>query len=185
MKTALTVIITIASLIVLGTIIIFTGISDVSAAKRDSALTRWVFSTARDNSIEHHAKGIEVPPLGDSAQVVMGFEHYEEMCVTCHGAPGVDRSEIGKGLNPHGPNLAKSIGDLSDAELFWITKNGIKMTGMPAFGKTHSDDKLWAITAFVKKLPAMTPEQYQAYKDIYGEEGEEMDMDMGDGDHDH
>jgi len=177
MKTLLTVVITLAALAALGLIVIFTGSYDVSAANSENSLMRWVLSTTSDNSIEHHAKGIEVPPLGDSAQVVMGFEHYQEMCVTCHGAPGVERSEIGKGLNPHGPNLAKSIGDLSDAELFWITKNGIKMTGMPAFGKTHSDDKIWAIVSFVKKLPKMNPIEFQAYKATYGEEGEEMEMD--------
>lgn len=184
MKIIITVVATVVVLIVLGLAFVLSGISNVSAENQDRGLVRWVLSTASDNSIERHAKGIDVPPLGDSAQVAMGFEHYQEMCVTCHGAPGVDRSEIGQGLNPHGPNLSRSISDMSDAELYWILKNGIKMTGMPSFGKTHTDEQLWAMVSFVKKLPGMTEEQYQAYKSANPED-EGMEMEEHDHDHDH
>lgn len=170
MKVLITVIATIAALIVLGLAVIFLGINDVSAAKPEKGLMRWMLSTAMDHSVERRAKGIEVPPLGDSSQVAMGFEHYDEMCVTCHGAPDIDRSEIGKGLNPHAPNLSRSITDMSDAELYWIIKNGIKMTGMPAFGKTHTEDELWAIVAFVRLLPEMSPEQYKLYESAHEED---------------
>ena len=77
------------------------------------------------------------------------------MCEECHGAPGVERSEMGKGLYPRGPKLLWAAKEDSPSELFWITKNGIKMTGMPAFGPTHSDEEIWAIVAFVKKLPGI------------------------------
>jgi mono/diheme cytochrome c family protein len=52
--------------------------------------------------------------------------------------------------------------DLSDAELFWVAKNGLKMTGMPSFGKTHTDEQLWGIVAFVRRLPNLAPEEYGA-----------------------
>jgi len=55
------------------------------------------------------------------------------------------------------------VKDSKPSELFWITKNGIKMTGMPAFGKTHSDDKIWAIVSFIELLPNMTKEQYESF----------------------
>jgi len=73
----------------------------------------------------------------------------------------VEKSEVGLGLNPPAPDLAESAADLSPGEIFWILKNGIKMTGMPAFGPTHDDAKLWDITAFVGRLADMTPEQYR------------------------
>ena len=167
MKIIITVVATIAALVILGLATVLLGISNVSAEHQDKGLVRWVLSTASDRSVERHAKGIEVPPLGDSAQVAMGFEHYQEMCVTCHGAPGEDRSEIGKGLNPHGPTLARSTTDMSNAEMFWVIKNGIKMTGMPSFGKTHTDEQIWALVSFVKKLPGMTDEQYRAFEAAY------------------
>jgi len=74
----------------------------------------------------------------------------------------MEKSEIGEGLNPPPPDLAASVSDLSPQEIFWILKYGIKMTGMPAFGPTHDDEKLWDLTAFVKRLPTMTPDQYRA-----------------------
>lgn len=175
MKIIITIIATIVVLAILGFATVLSGVTNVSAENQDKGLVRWVLSTASDRSIERHAKGIDVPPLGDSAQVAMGFDHYQEMCVTCHGAPGVDRSEAGEGLNPHAPNLARSITDMSDAELYWVIKNGIKMTGMPSFGKTHTEEQLWAMVSFVKKLPGMTDEQYQAYK-AANPESEEMEM---------
>jgi mono/diheme cytochrome c family protein len=83
------------------------------------------------------------------------------MCVTCHGAPGVDREEIGKGLNPEPPRLEKIVANWTDAELFWTVKNGIRMTGMPGFGGTHTDAEVRSIVSFVRRLPRMSPQEYQ------------------------
>ncbi|SYZ74158.1 Cytochrome C class I protein [Candidatus Zixiibacteriota bacterium] len=163
MKIFMTLIITIILLALIGLTVIMFGLYNVSAMNPDTGIKKWILSTASDNSVERHAAGITGPPLDDSSMVVLGYTHYSEMCVTCHGAPGIEPSEIGQGLNPHPPNLARSTRDMSDGEIFWVTKNGIKMTGMPAFGKTHSDDKIWAIVAFVKKMQNMTAEQYNAY----------------------
>ena len=78
--------------------------------------------------------------------------------------PGASREQFADGLNPGPPNLARSTGDLTPGEVFWIIKNGIKMTAMPAFGKAYTDDQIWHIAFFVKrKLPNVTPAQYAAY----------------------
>lgn len=142
---------------------IYSGMYNMSAMEPHNRLTLWVINTLKDNSIEHHAKEIKAPNLNDSSMVRLGFAHYREMCVGCHGGPGLSRDEIGQGLYPMAPTLAKSAKELSSSELFWITKNGIKMTGMPAFGRTHSDDKIWAIVSFLEQLPGMTKEQYEAF----------------------
>ena len=124
--------------------------------------TLWMLNIVSDNSIKHNAKSdIKIPDLSDSSLVKLGFIHYRKMCVSCHGGPGVQRNEIGEGLYPKAPTLARSVKDWSPRELFWITKNGLKMTGMPAFGKTHTDDLIWAMVAFTEKLPTLTNEQYQ------------------------
>ena len=141
--------------------VILTGKYDVSALNQDRGLTRWVLSHTMDNSVRRHAQGIEVLPSTDSSMIKIGFSHYHRMCETCHGGPSIPRSEIGEGLNPPPPRLVRAALDWSDAELYWIIKNGVKMTGMPAFGPTHSENELWAIVAFVKHLPTMQPEQYQ------------------------
>ncbi len=66
------------------------------------------------------------------------------------------------GLNPDPPDLAHEGAEQAPERLFWVLKNGIKMTGMPAFGMTHTDDQIWAIVAFLKQLPRLNPQQYAA-----------------------
>ena len=79
----------------------------------------------------------------------------------CHGAPGQEPAEIAKGLWPETPDLKKAVPDWTPGELFWITKNGIKFTAMPAWGPTHDDDKIWDIVAFLERLPSVSPSEYQ------------------------
>ncbi len=83
------------------------------------------------------------------------------MCSGCHSTPGVEQNEVVKSFYPRPPKLVRVINEWTPSELFWMTKNGIKMSGMPAFGTTHSDKEIWAIVAFIQKLPAMTKEQYE------------------------
>lgn len=147
-----------------GLIYIYSGIYNVSALVPHDKLTLWIINTTRNNSIDHHTENnIKVPGLLDASLIKMGFIHYREMCVECHGAPGVERSEVGEGLYPGAPNLSSAAREMAPQKLFWIVRNGLKMSGMPAFGKTHSDDKIWAIVAFVKKLPSLSKEQYAQF----------------------
>ena len=141
---------------------VYSGIYDVSASQPDNAVMRWLLVTARDRSIERRAADITVPPLDDPSLIQEGFEHYHEMCTGCHLAPGLDSSEIREGLNPQPPVLAKAVPGLSPAQLFWVIKNGVKMTGMPAWGTSHSDQMIWAMVAFLEQLPHMTPAEYRA-----------------------
>lgn len=156
--------------------LIYSGIINVAATNPHSALVDWVLSTASDNSIRYHAKKIKAPSVYSQKMALAGFRHYRKMCVDCHLAPGIKSSEIIKGLMPEPPKLQEAAEEWSPTELFWVIKNGIKMTGMPAWGPTHSDKKLWEIVAFVKKLPKMTPEQYKAM-DV--EAGPERDEEAG------
>jgi mono/diheme cytochrome c family protein len=142
-------------------IVIYAGTFNVSALNQDHGIRRWVLSETMDHSVEHHAKGIQVPPLSDSSLIKVGFNHYHEMCEVCHGGPGSPPGELADGLNPPAPSLVAAASDWSDAELYWIIKNGIKMSGMPAWGPTHSEHDLWALVAFTGKLPNMSPDQYQ------------------------
>lgn len=144
----------------LGVAFIYSGVYDIGALSPHTAATLWVLNITRDRSIRAHARKITVPPLDDSALVALGASHFHEMCVQCHGAPGVKRAEIGQGLYPRAPHLRRAVRDWNDAELYWIVKNGIKLTGMPAFAPTHSEHALWGIVAFIRRLPNMTPAEY-------------------------
>jgi len=93
-------------------------------------------------------------------QVRAGAHVYNETCVYCHGGPGKDPVDIGKGLNPEPPYLVDTVGDWTTAQLLWIVRNGVRMTGMPSFAGSHKDDDIVNVVAFIQRLPKMTPEQY-------------------------
>ena len=141
--------------------IVYFGVFDVAADVPHSALVYRLMEAVRDRSIAVRVKDIQVPPLDDPKLVTEGAEHYDAMCVGCHLAPGVKKSEIRDGLYPQPPNLTEHI-HASPAEMFWVIKHGIKMSAMPAWGKTHDDQSIWGLVAFLQKLPELTPDQYQA-----------------------
>lgn len=91
--------------------------------------------------------------------VIAGTGHFAAHCAVCHGAPGVPQSDIAKGLYPAPPDLAHAATRHKPAELFWIVKHGIKMTGMPNW-KDHSDQELWSTVAFMQRLPGMSEADY-------------------------
>jgi mono/diheme cytochrome c family protein len=173
MKTLRTLVIFVVVLLAAALLFIYSGLFDVSANTPDLGFLRWMLATTQRHSVERRMKNVQVPPLTDPALVRTGFLHYQENCVTCHGAPGVEASEIGQGLNPYPPELATRSEESDPKELFWIVRNGIKMTGMPSFGVTHTDQEIWAIVAFLQKLPKMTPQEYQALAQATAESGEE------------
>jgi len=150
----------IALVVIGGLIFIYSGVFDVAASDPHWPVTRWVFDTVRIRSIKAHAAGIEAPPgLDDPAKLVVGTEHFAAHCAVCHGAPGVPKGDIARGLNPQPPDLKEISSLYTPPELLWILKHGIRMTGMPSWAD-HSDEELWATVAFIEKLPGMTPEEY-------------------------
>lgn len=106
------------------------------------------------------AVNVEVPDLEATGRVAAGAHAYAALCSSCHLAPGVAKSPLRPGLYPHPPNLAQE--DPPDARrAFWIIKHGIKMSAMPAWGRTLEDGEIWGLVAFVRKLPSMSPEAYR------------------------
>lgn len=139
----------------------YSGRYNVAATVPHTKPVEWILNEVKDKSVEFHAGEIKTPPLDDPSLVEKGFALYDDMCSGCHGSPG---TEPAKGFNPPPPALVEIAGDLEPRETFWVVKHGIKMTGMPEFGSTHTDDEMWAIASFVQKLPGMTEESYDLMK---------------------
>jgi len=146
------------------TTFVFSGIYNVSAMVPHWSITFDILEEARDQSISYHSKGIVAPSLNDPKMEDAGFHHFQDTCRLCHGAPGIASSEFAQGLYPSPPDLASSDlhQEMNDSEIFWIIKNGLKMTGMPSFGVTHSDQEIWDIVAFIDRLSTLQPDQYKA-----------------------
>ena len=166
MKTVLTRWCVVAILVLAAVGFIYSGLYDVSASNPDRGLIRWALVTTQERSVHRRVEALKgkivVPNLEDPQRIRTGLVHYHEMCTPCHGAPGVNISEIGQGLNPDPPELS-DVGRDAPEETFWVVKNGIKMTGMPAFGVTHTDDEIWAIVAFLRRMGKLSPQEYQAH----------------------
>jgi len=136
------------------------GFYDIGADDHHTKIVLAVIEQLRERSIGVRARTIEVPALEDPKRVAAGAERYAALCVGCHLAPGLTKSDIRSGLYPHPPSLAQE--EVRDSRrAFWTIKHGIKMSAMPAWGKSFDDAVIWDIVAFVRKMPEMTSETYQ------------------------
>lgn len=136
------------------------GFYNIGADDHHTKIVLAMIEQLRERSIAVREGSVEVPALEDPKRVMAGAQRYDSLCVGCHLAPGVTKSDIRPGLYPHPPNLAQE--DTKDIQrTFWIIKHGIKMSAMPAWGKSLDDASVWDIVAFLRKLPEMTPDTYR------------------------
>jgi mono/diheme cytochrome c family protein len=163
MKYALVVLATLGVLLLLALVFPYTGLYDVAADEGHGGLEEWYLSTLSMRSIKSRAADVAAPAdLADSTMIRRGAVSFSQMCQTCHGAPGRERSVTGQGMAPTPPLLSEAADEWEPGEVYWILEHGIKMAGMPAYGPTHSEEELWELVAFVEQLPEMTPERYEA-----------------------
>jgi mono/diheme cytochrome c family protein len=159
-RNGLAVAATLVALTIGGAVFVGSGAYNIGADDRHTKIVLAMIEQLRNRSVAARARAIDVPKLDDPARIAAGAHRYAALCVGCHLAPGVSKSDIRPGLYPHAPNLAQE--DIHDAQkAFWIIKHGIKMSAMPAWGKSLDDAAIWDIVSFVRQMPAMTPETYQ------------------------
>jgi mono/diheme cytochrome c family protein len=141
-------------------VFIGSGVYNIGADDHHTKPVLAIIETLRERSIGVRVASIAVPRMEDPARIAAGAERYGALCVGCHLAPGVTKSELRVGLYPHPPNLAQE--DIRDPRrTFWTIKHGIKMSAMPAWGKSLDDAAIWDIVAFVRQMPTVSPEMYR------------------------
>ncbi len=140
--------------------LVYGGFYDVAATRQHLQPVHSVLEVALRQSVRRHAKNIEAPDLADPKLIVQGAQCYQQKCVQCHGGPGIAQGDIGKGMQPLPGPLIDAHHRWRPRELYWITRNGIKMSGMPAWEFRLSERDLWAVVAFVGVLPDLTPARY-------------------------
>ena len=151
------------------------GLVPVAASDGHWPVTRVLLNFAMRRSVQTHALAVKPPtpaeqPLDGPALVLKGAGHYAEGCLPCHGAPGHPRAEVVLHAVPRPPYLPPMVAAWNDRELFWIVKHGIKYTAMPAWPSQQRDDEAWAMVAFLRRLPALAPDQFRQL--AYGAEAE-------------
>ena len=151
----------VAFLLIAGLLVIVTGAYNVAASTGHAGIVRWAFDTAFRNSVEARADDTGLTAQSfRNADLRSGFREFQEYCVHCHGAPGVQPHGWTSGMVPNPPDLSRAAAKWTPQQIFWIAKNGVKMTGMPAFGDTESDATIRDIAAFVDRLEGMSPAAY-------------------------
>ena len=143
---------------------LFAGFYDVAASTRTRGPIDQALERIRDASVSRRATAKPPISLDDQQVIQAGARQFSELgCVKCHGAPGIRRDLFGRAMNPGPPGL-KTLSEDDPAEVFWIVKNGIRMTGMPSFGTAGvADDQIWQVVAFVRKLQTISGNDYKTW----------------------
>lgn len=148
--------------VVAALVIMYSGVFNVAATVVDSPALSWALVTVREASIGLHARDVPAPAAGMVADRDNGFRLYRRECVMCHTPIGRTPQPMAVGFNPQAPGFGPGADDMSEAQLFWVTKNGIRFTGMPAWGPSLNDTEIRDVVAFVMTLPKMTAADYDA-----------------------
>lgn len=139
---------------------VYSGIYPIAASRPHTLLSRWLLTTVMTRSVQRAASGIRAPRLNDARLVQRGVALYHRDCQVCHGAPGVAAEQIGRGINPDPPRLERVGAKWTDGEVYWIIRNGLKMSGMPAMGAARRPADTWALVAFIRRMRWLSPGEY-------------------------
>ena len=167
--------------LLIGFLIIWLGLFNISAKDKHWDITTELLELVRDRSIEVRAENIQVPDLSNPDMIANGAKNFDAMCSQCHLAPGMEPTELNLGLYPQPPVFYnEKHEDHGAANTFWVIANGLKMTGMPAWGDFHTDEQLWEMVAFMNTINGMSESEYKA---LVGEGGHTHKPGFGHGDH--
>ncbi len=139
----------------------WSGAYNVAASSGHWAIVEWFLRFGMRNSVELRAATINPPPLDDQNLIALGAGHFHLGCAYCHGTPGSAGTRVTDAMLPAPPHLPTSMQPWKDEELFWIVRHGIKYTGMPGWLAPERADEVWAVVAFLKKLPKLDARQYR------------------------
>ena len=158
------IVFTVLIIVIGGYIMLRTGMVDMSADQTPSRLERRLGGTALDASVAKRAADLKNPLEANDANLLEGMHIYVQNCAECHGDPKEQESRFGEALNPHAPQFMKNAPDMPENENFYIAKHGVRLTGMPAWGKLYSDDQLWKVTSFLSHMEKLPPAVEQEWR---------------------
>jgi mono/diheme cytochrome c family protein len=148
------------------------GLFPIGADNPPGGLERALASRAMDVYAEKHKPAGGNPVSITAANLTTGAREYEEHCAFCHGGAKAKISPMEHKFNPPVPQLINRIPHDEDAWLFWVTKHGVRLTGMPAWDGILSDDEIWSVIAFIKHSDKLPPEVQSAWEKLASTPGE-------------
>lgn len=146
---------------VLGGAVVYFGAYDVTATSPHTTPMHHLLDVALTRAVKMRSADITAPDLDVPSRIQNGSRLYRANCAQCHGGPGVAPQPYALGLNPAPAALVGSARTRTAAEIFWLTRQGIKMTGMPAWQYRLTDDEIWDVVAFLRVLPGLSADDYR------------------------
>jgi len=153
---------TLVGLAVAGLLFAWSGVFNIAASSGHWPITDWFLHWTMRNSVRTHAAFTSPDDPADRSGLVSAAGHFANACAVCHGAPGIKPAPVMQAATPPAPDLAVNAKEWTDKQLFWILQHGVKYTGMPAWAVQDRQDEVRRMVAFVRRLPGMTPAQYDA-----------------------
>ena len=151
------IIFTLVVLFLGGTVLSKMGYLNFAADQAPSAFEKHVAMEAVDASTERHAPETKNPIPANEQNLVEGAKLYVNHCAGCHGIPSNADSQFGHSFYPSVPQFFTDTPDMPENQNFYITKHGIRYTGMPAWGKTLNDTQIWTVMAFLSNIEKLPP----------------------------
>jgi cytochrome c553 len=143
-----------------GAIVVLSGLASIKASAGHWAITEAFLQFAKRRSVATHSFRIKAPALDDERLVVKGAGHYDFGCRPCHGSPALEQPRVARHMLPRPPDLRETARRYDPEDVFYIVKHGIKLTGMPAWPARQRDDEVWAMVAFLRRLPELDEGEY-------------------------
>lgn len=158
---ALTLVVAAAVAGAVGGGVVYFGMYDVTATSPHTTPVHHLLDVALTRAVKMRSADIAPPELDTAERIRNGSRLYRAHCAQCHGGPGVAPQPYALGLNPAPAALVATARTRTSAEIFWVTRQGIKMTGMPAWQYRLTDDEIWDVVAFLRVLPGLSADDYR------------------------
>jgi cytochrome c553 len=142
-------------------VVIVSGVIPIQASSGHWRATAWLLDLIKRRSVTTYSLTVVPPPLDQPSWIIKGAAHFETGCRPCHGSPLSPRPPVVLRMTPHPPELSERIARWQTRHLFQIVKHGIKFTAMPAWAAPQRADEIWALVAFLQKLPSLDQESYR------------------------
>ncbi len=158
----------------------------IGARQSPSALESAMAPRLRSMAIPRAARDMKSSVPASADAVKEGMEHFADHCAICHGNDGSGNTHVGQNLYPRVPDMRlAATQDLTDGELYYIIDNGVKLTGMPAWGgdPEHGPEANWNLVQFIRHLPKLTPAKEAHMREMNPKAPDDMDDHKGHDDH--
>ena len=154
------------------------GVKGFSAREKPSSVEEWIARNARSAAIPPDAK-VRANPIPKSEEAIREARaHWADHCAFCHANNGSGETQMGRNLYPPPPDLrGNATQQMRDGELFYFIVNGIRLSGMPAWGSGHGEDDSWKLVHFIRHLPQLSSSEQKEMEKLNPKSPAELDKD--------